>query len=157
MLLAGIGLTGTKLGCGEGGCGACTVMVSSWEQKKLQHRAINACLCPLYAVEGMHVVTVEGALLWCSARSPTGRKHALMSLMERRNLLNARNLCLGRVKECLSDCSMSLEDVLPCSGPQTDLGLVPCAGIGNVREGLHPVQERLAMAHGSQVLTPCAV
>ena len=55
-------------------------MVSSWEQKKLQHRAINACLCPLYAVEGMHVVTVEGALHWSSACSATGRKHALMCL-----------------------------------------------------------------------------
>lgn len=27
---------------------------------KVVHRAVNACLCPLYAVEGMHVVTVEG-------------------------------------------------------------------------------------------------
>lgn len=79
-IFAGIGLTGTKLGCGEGGCGACTVMVSSWEQKQLQHRAINACLCPLYAVEGMHVVTVEGVLHWSPARSPTGRKHALICL-----------------------------------------------------------------------------
>jgi len=26
----------------------------------LLHRSVNACLCPLYAVEGMHVVTVEG-------------------------------------------------------------------------------------------------
>jgi hypothetical protein len=26
----------------------------------VQHRAVNACLCPLYAVEGIHVVTVEG-------------------------------------------------------------------------------------------------
>ena len=39
----------------------------------------------------------------------------------------------------------------------SDMSLLPCAGIGNVREGLHPVQERLAMAHGSQVPTPCAV
>ena len=38
-----------------------------------------------------------------------------------------------------------------------ELGLWASAGIGNVREGLHPVQERLAMAHGSQVPTPCAV
>jgi xanthine dehydrogenase iron-sulfur cluster and FAD-binding subunit A len=38
-------------------------MVSHWEAGKVQHRAVNACLCPLYAVEGMHVVTVEGGLL----------------------------------------------------------------------------------------------
>ena len=55
------GLTGTKLGCGEGGCGACTVMVSSVEDGELWHRSVNACLAPLYSVEGMHVVTVEGA------------------------------------------------------------------------------------------------
>uniref|UniRef100_A0A7R9YWD4 xanthine dehydrogenase n=1 Tax=Chlamydomonas euryale TaxID=1486919 RepID=A0A7R9YWD4_9CHLO len=76
------GLTGTKLGCGEGGCGACTVMVSHWEGGGIEHRAVNACLCPLYAVDGMHVVTVEG--------------------------------------------------------------------IGNVRDGLHPVQRALSSGHGSQ-------
>ncbi|KDD76802.1 hypothetical protein H632_c100p4, partial [Helicosporidium sp. ATCC 50920] len=56
------GLTGTKLGCGEGGCGACTVMVSRWNAPagEARHAAVNACLCPLYAVEGAHVVTVEG-------------------------------------------------------------------------------------------------
>lgn len=58
-------------------------MVSSIEPDgSLLHRSINACLCPVYAVEGQHVVTVEG--------------------------------------------------------------------LGTVRGGLHPVQERLAKAHGSQ-------
>ncbi|GMI97444.1 xanthine dehydrogenase 1, XANTHINE DEHYDROGENASE 1 [Hibiscus trionum] len=56
------GLTGTKLGCGEGGCGACTVMVSHYDRKmkKCMHYSVNACLTPLYSVEGMHVITVEG-------------------------------------------------------------------------------------------------
>nr|CAB3500389.1 unnamed protein product [Digitaria exilis] len=60
--LRDIGLRGTKLGCGEGGCGACTVMVSCYDRttKKSQHFAINACLAPLYSVEGMHIITVEG-------------------------------------------------------------------------------------------------
>ena len=62
---AEIGLTGTKLGCSEGGCGACTVMVSQQRDTGLVHRSVNACLCPLYAVEGMHVVTVEGQSLAC--------------------------------------------------------------------------------------------
>ncbi len=43
-----------------GGCGACTIMISSWEDGAICHKAVNACLCPIYSVEGMHVVTVEG-------------------------------------------------------------------------------------------------
>ena len=57
-----IGLTGTKLGCGEGGCGACTVMVSRYDAKagRVVHRAVNACLFPLYAIDSCQVTTVEG-------------------------------------------------------------------------------------------------
>lgn len=60
--LRGIGLTGTKLGCAEGGCGACTVVVSqlSPTTKKLYHASVNACLAPLISVDGKHVITVEG-------------------------------------------------------------------------------------------------
>lgn len=56
------GLTGTKLGCGEGGCGACTVMLSKKQgaDAAVEHMSVNACLCPLYAAIGCHVVTVEG-------------------------------------------------------------------------------------------------
>ncbi len=35
-------------------------MLSHFDNGKVVHRSVNACLCPLYAVEGMHVVTVEG-------------------------------------------------------------------------------------------------
>ena len=61
-LCADNGLTGTKLGCGEGGCGACTVMLSRKcaPDAPVKHMAVNACLCPLYAAAGCHVITVEG-------------------------------------------------------------------------------------------------
>lgn len=78
-------LCGTKLGCGEGGCGACTVMLSkviNREAKKIQHIAINACLMPVCACHGYAITTIEG--------------------------------------------------------------------IGSTRTRLHPVQERIAKAHGSQ-------
>ncbi|KAK4700783.1 hypothetical protein P7C70_g5458, partial [Phenoliferia sp. Uapishka_3] len=56
------GFTGTKLGCGEGGCGACTIVVQSTHPttKQMQHLAVNACLAPLVGVDGKHVITVEG-------------------------------------------------------------------------------------------------
>ena len=60
--LHGIGLTGTKVGCGQGGCGACTVMLSHHDALTSEpvHRAVNACLRPLCAVDGMMVTTTEG-------------------------------------------------------------------------------------------------
>lgn len=77
-------LCGTKLGCAEGGCGACTVMISKFDRATatVKHFAVNACLTPICSVHGMAVTTVEG--------------------------------------------------------------------IGSTRARLHPVQERIAKAHGSQ-------
>ena len=47
-------LCGTKLGCGEGGCGACTVMVSKMNRtsNKVQHLSVNACLAPVVSMHG---------------------------------------------------------------------------------------------------------
>jgi len=57
-----VGLTGTKVGCGQGGCGACTVMLSHKNPKDGTpvHRPINGCLRPLCSLDGMMVTTTEG-------------------------------------------------------------------------------------------------
>ena len=56
------GLTGTKYGCGEGGCGACTVVIAEHEEKKnmIKYRSANACLLPLCSVHGKQIITIEG-------------------------------------------------------------------------------------------------
>lgn len=55
------GLRGTKLGCGEGGCGACTVVLQTrLPNNRIQHDAINACLFPLVGVDGKGLITIEG-------------------------------------------------------------------------------------------------
>uniref|UniRef100_A0A3Q2GVY3 Xanthine dehydrogenase/oxidase n=1 Tax=Equus caballus TaxID=9796 RepID=A0A3Q2GVY3_HORSE len=57
-----LGLSGTKLGCGEGGCGACTVMFSKYDrlQNKIVHFPANACLAPICSLHHVAVTTVEG-------------------------------------------------------------------------------------------------
>lgn len=57
-----VGLTGTKLSCGEGGCGACTVMLSRWDgaRGRADDTAVNACLRPLVSLDGAMVTTTEG-------------------------------------------------------------------------------------------------
>ncbi|KAL3477100.1 Molybdopterin-binding domain of aldehyde dehydrogenase-domain-containing protein [Aspergillus californicus] len=56
------GLKGTKLGCGEGGCGACTVVLQTRDRqsRRIRHLAVNACLYPLIGVSGKHIITIEG-------------------------------------------------------------------------------------------------
>ena len=57
-----VSLAGPKKGCGQGGCGACTVILSEWNThtNKPEHRAINSCLRPICALGGMVVTTIEG-------------------------------------------------------------------------------------------------
>jgi xanthine dehydrogenase small subunit len=53
-------LTGTKVVCAEGACGACTVLVGRPEGDGLTYQPLNSCLLSLYQMSGCHVVTVEG-------------------------------------------------------------------------------------------------
>lgn len=71
------GLTGTKVGCGQGGCGACTVMLSSRGPEGDDHRPINACLRSLAAVAGCHVTTVEGIGSFQDGLDPVQHRIAL--------------------------------------------------------------------------------
>ncbi|PKO67376.1 MAG: xanthine dehydrogenase small subunit [Betaproteobacteria bacterium HGW-Betaproteobacteria-16] len=51
--------TGTKEGCGEGDCGACTVVIGEAVDGKLTYKAVNSCIKLAHSVEGMAVFTVE--------------------------------------------------------------------------------------------------
>jgi xanthine dehydrogenase small subunit len=56
------GLTGTKVVCSEGDCGACTVLMSNeiGVDGKLKFKSVNSCILPLYLIDGAQIVTVEG-------------------------------------------------------------------------------------------------
>jgi xanthine dehydrogenase small subunit len=65
-------LTGTKIGCREGDCGACTVLVGSLKNNVIDYQSITSCISPLGNAHGKHIVTVEG----------TNLKHKLTTAQE---------------------------------------------------------------------------
>ena len=53
-------LKGTKIGCREGDCGACTVLVGELVGDKVNYRTMTSCLMPLANAQGKHIVSIEG-------------------------------------------------------------------------------------------------
>jgi xanthine dehydrogenase small subunit len=53
-------LTGTKEGCREGDCGACTILIGELNGTEVNYHSVNSCLFPVGDANGKHIVTVEG-------------------------------------------------------------------------------------------------
>ena len=68
-------LTGTKEGCAEGDCGACTILVGRLESGELVYEAINSCIRFVATLDGCHVVTVD------YLKRRTGRLHPVQQAM----------------------------------------------------------------------------
>jgi xanthine dehydrogenase small subunit len=66
---------GTKEGCAEGGCGACTVVLGEPDGAGMRYRAVNACILFLPALDGKQLITVE------HLRGPDGLLHAVQQAM----------------------------------------------------------------------------
>lgn len=54
------GLTGTKAACRAGDCGSCQILLGEHMSDRIHYQAVNACLLPVGAITGHHVVTIEG-------------------------------------------------------------------------------------------------
>jgi xanthine dehydrogenase small subunit len=53
-------LKGTKIGCREGDCGACAILIGELKEDSVAYRTMTSCLMPLSNASGKHVVTIEG-------------------------------------------------------------------------------------------------
>ena len=67
--------TGTKEGCAEGGCGACTVVLGELKNNKIIYKAINSCIAFVPSLEGKQLILVEDLV------SKNGTLHAVQDAM----------------------------------------------------------------------------
>tara|TARA_Y100000590_G_scaffold464718_1_gene634858 strand:- start:474 stop:1910 length:1437 start_codon:yes stop_codon:yes gene_type:complete len=67
--------TGTKEGCAEGGCGACTIVLGELVNKNIQYKAINACIAFLPILNGKQLILVE------DLTSSDGKLHPVQNAM----------------------------------------------------------------------------
>ncbi|QJR15272.1 xanthine dehydrogenase small subunit [Usitatibacter palustris] len=70
-----LGRCGTKEGCAEGDCGACTVVIGEPSAEGMRYRAVNSCIRFVPTVDGKEVVTVE------SLRAPDGTLHPVQQAL----------------------------------------------------------------------------
>ncbi len=75
VLREDLACTGTKEGCGEGDCGACTVVLGEADGDRIRYRAINSCIRLAHSVDGMALWTVE------DLAAPDGTLHPAQEAM----------------------------------------------------------------------------
>lgn len=55
-----MGITGTKIVCEEGDCGACTILLGKVKDGKIEYKSVNSCIQYLFQMDLSHIITVEG-------------------------------------------------------------------------------------------------
>lgn len=115
ILRTDLNLTGSKYGCGEGFCGACTVLVGN--------EAVRSCQFPVEDIDGKEVVTIEGL-------AKDGNLHPLQEAFVKHDalqcgfctpgmILNAYSLLLKTSNPTRKDIIDSMEDNLCRCGAHT--------------------------------------
>ena len=84
-------LTGTKEGCKEGDCGACSVMIGELDDSGVvRYKPVTSCLTPLGELHGKHLLTIEGLNLADAGLTPDWlNKH--LSVFRNKNFPKRRN------------------------------------------------------------------
>jgi len=133
VLRTDLALTGTKYGCGQGHCGACTVLVN--------REAVRSCLLPMQEVAGAEVLTIEGL-------APHGQLHPLQQAFVEHDALQCGfctpGMILGAYSLLLKNPRPSREEILA----QMEGHLCRCSSYNRILEAIEAAARMMKGATG---------
>ncbi len=146
-------LTGTKIGCREGDCGACTILVGSLMPGHrltngdaiLEYRSATSCLMPIGNARGKHIVTIEGINF-------NDRLNPIQKAMSDEGATQCGFCTPGFVMSlagyCLSDNEMSEKNALAC----IDGNICRCTGYKSIERAAMKINSLLKEKEGKSAV-----
>ncbi|MGB5071431.1 MAG: FAD binding domain-containing protein, partial [Flavobacteriales bacterium] len=148
-------LPGTKIGCREGDCGACTVLVgtlrlldirssSEAEKPNVEYRSMTSCLLALANVQGKHIVTVEGLTEPLEHGAGVEKLSHVQQAMVDQGATQC-GICTPGFVVSLSGCCLSQEAVTPELAVRSiDGNICRCTGYKSIERAAADVADKLA-------------
>ena len=137
-------LPGTKIGCREGDCGACTVLVGALINDHVEYRSMTSCLLALANVHGKHIVTVEGLTEPLEHGAGIEKLSPVQQAMVDQSATQC-GICTPGFVVSLSGCCLSQEAVTPELAVRSiDGNICRCTGYKSIERAAADVAEQLA-------------
>ena len=125
-------LTGTKPGCGEGECGACTIL--------LDGDAVNSCLLPAARIDGREVVTIEGL------EAPDGSLHPVQRAFVEAGAVQCGFCMPGMIMRTVGFLQENPRPTADEIARSIEGNLCPCTGYVKIQQGIRSAADALAAA-----------
>ena len=129
-------LTGTKIGCGEGECGACTIL--------LDGAAVASCLVPAAMLEGREVLTIEGL------RSADGELHPVQRAFVEAGAIQCGFCTPGMVMRTVAFLDHNPHPSEHEIARSIEGNLCRCTGYVKIQEAIHRAADELASEGGDE-------
>ncbi len=133
-------LKGTKIGCREGDCGACTILVGELKDGETRYRTMTSCLMPIANAQGKHIVTVEGI------NKENGELTAVQQAMVDESGTQCGFCTVGFVMSltnfCIDDTPKTCESAISA----IDGNICRCTGYKSIERAAASLSEQLAVS-----------
>jgi xanthine dehydrogenase small subunit len=139
-------LKGTKIGCREGDCGACTILVGELAGESVRYRSMTSCLMPLANAAGKHIVTVEGI------NPPDGSLTPVQHAMVDKSGTQCGFCTAGFVMSLTGFCVDDTEKTPEMAISAMDGNICRCTGYKSIERAAHQLCEQLSI--GGEKLVP---